>query len=50
MLSLEQIKQAIKDNGVFDRGFQYYRHDALESLEVKRHKPIVQRLILATIQ
>ncbi|CAC9657746.1 DEAD/DEAH box helicase [bacterium endosymbiont of Bathymodiolus sp. 5 South] len=37
MLSLEQIKQAIKDNGAFDRGFQYYRHDALESLEVK-HK------------
>jgi uncharacterized Zn finger protein len=36
MLSLEQIKQAIKDNGAFDRGFQYYRHDALESLEVKR--------------
>jgi hypothetical protein len=35
--SSNNIKQAIKDNGAFDRGFQYYRHDALESLEVK-HK------------
>ncbi|CAC9603755.1 DNA/RNA helicases, SNF2 family [uncultured Gammaproteobacteria bacterium] len=36
MLNLEQIKQAIGDNGAFDRGFQCYRHDALESLEIKR--------------
>jgi len=36
MLNLEQIKQAIGNNGAFDRGFQYYRHSALESLKVER--------------
>jgi hypothetical protein len=32
-----QIKQAIGNNGAFNRGVQYYRHNALKSLEIE-HK------------
>lgn len=37
MLNLAQIKQAIGNNGAFNRGVQYYRHNALKSLEIE-HK------------